>query len=81
MDFGVIWIVTVVCIIPRVYSPLLERDQLETVPKRRLTASFVCPRIGTVSSNERVKRARVMTLLLGTCAKTFQRWPTAAVCR
>ncbi len=36
---------------------------------------------GMVSNNERVKRAREMTLLLGACAHIFQRWPTAAVCR
>src|SRR5260370_17661243 len=34
-----------------------------------------------VSNNEWVKCAREMTFLLGACAHTFQRWPTAAVCR
>jgi hypothetical protein len=52
---------------------------LKTIPKRGLTAYLVCPRIGMVSSNESVKRARRMTLLLGTCAQTFQRPPTAGV--
>src|SRR6266576_2567508 len=33
------------------------------------------------SNNERVKRARGMTLLPGACAHILQRWPTAAVCR